>query len=149
MKKREIYKDVVMYMLPYPYSEYVYITELLNTNEKILIYFKDCNLDCYIFTKHPDDLLNILDDNDIKKSVHFCANCPYLICYNYQPFIIEHKDSKSAFSNNNKYAIVEIPEFRLILPLDFSYISQDGIADVVDLEVIKNMIKSNKLELLL
>lgn len=149
MKKREIYKDVVMYMLPYPYSEYVYITELLNTNKKILIYFKDFNLNCYIFTKHPDDLLNILNDNDIKKSVHFCANCPYLICYNYLPYIIEHKNSKSAFSNNNKYSIIETPEFRLILLLDFSYTTQDESSNIVDLEAMKNMIKSNKLELLL
>lgn len=145
MKKCEIYKDVVMHVLPYPYSEYVYITELLNTNEKILIYFKDCNLDCYIFTKHPDDLLNILDGNDIKKSVHFCANCHYLICYNYLPYII----SKSAFFDNNKYSTIETPEFSLILLPSFSYIVQGKSLNTADLEVIKNMIKSNKLELLL
>lgn len=149
MKKREIYKDVVMYMLPYPYSEYVYITKLLNTNEKILIYFKDCNLNCYVFTKHLDDLLNIIDDNDIKKSIRFCANCQYLICYDYQPYIIEYRDSESAFSNNSTYFIRETPEFRLILISDFSYMPYDETTTITDLEAMKNMIKSNKLELLL
>ena len=58
-------------------------------------------------------------------------------------------DSESAFSNNSKYFIIETPEFRLILLLDFSYTTQDESPNIVDLEAMKNMIKSNKLELLL